>query len=190
MNKRRPSIETAHEFFELLGRAIVAWSYVDDELFRIFSECLYQGASEQAAIIFYRTPTLDARIKLTDEIVRSILPGRARRSGGHDHLSVKQWRSLLNEIEALLVIRRSLAHHPVSYTYERVLAETDTIDRPTLRLELKAGEYERLRTTSSKQSPVRREDILTHLTSVRQKAKDLNDFSRDVLSRLLEERAR
>jgi hypothetical protein len=45
-----PSVEHAHEFFEILGRCITAWSHIDDELFRIFMECV--GPPEQCSIIF------------------------------------------------------------------------------------------------------------------------------------------
>jgi hypothetical protein len=62
---------------------------VDDELFRIFRDCV--GPYEQSAIIYYRTPTLNARLGLTEEIVQSVLPKRPKKSGGHYHPSVKAW---------------------------------------------------------------------------------------------------
>ena len=66
----------SRDFFGLLGQCIAAWALIDDELFRLFQECV--GQPEQSAIIFYRTPGLDLRLSLTDEIFRSVLPRRGK----------------------------------------------------------------------------------------------------------------
>jgi hypothetical protein len=179
-----PSVEHAHEFFEILGRCIAAWSHIDDELFRIFTECV--GPHEQCSIIFFRLPGLDARLKLTDEVVRSLMPKRTRVSGGHDHPSVKGWSQRYKEIDSLLPTRRRIAHHPVTYRYE--LALIDQRGKPPLVLEVKAGEHERLRSKDNK--GLDRDDLVRHLTHVYAAANNLNEFSRTVLSPLLEERAR
>jgi hypothetical protein len=56
-----------------IGDCIAEWAGIDDELFRIFQHCT--GAKEQqAAIIYYRTPGLNVRLGLVDEIVRSVSP--------------------------------------------------------------------------------------------------------------------
>jgi hypothetical protein len=73
--------ELGDEFYIMIGQCIAAWAQVDDELFRIFRSCL--GPYEQSAIIYYRTPGLDARFGLTDEIVRSVLPERPNPALGH-----------------------------------------------------------------------------------------------------------
>jgi hypothetical protein len=68
---------TRNEFYMMIGYCIAEWAGIDDELFRIFQHCT--GAKEQqAAIIYYRTPGLNVRLGLVDEIVRSVLPNRSQ----------------------------------------------------------------------------------------------------------------
>jgi hypothetical protein len=100
----------ADEFHMMLGYRIAAWADVDDLLFRIFRECI--GPHLQCAIIYYKTPGLETRFSLTDEIVRSVLP--KKKPGGHDHPSVKLWDTTIKSRHDLLPIRRRLAHHPVA----------------------------------------------------------------------------
>ena len=60
------------EFYTVVGRCIAEWGNVEDWLFKLCRECL--GPYEQSAIVYYRTPGVDVRLKLVDELVRSILP--------------------------------------------------------------------------------------------------------------------
>ena len=83
--------ELGEEFHLMIGECVAGWAHVDDELFRIFHHCV--GPLVQCSIIYYRTPGLDVRFALVDEIVGSVLPKRERRSGGHDHPSVKAWKT-------------------------------------------------------------------------------------------------
>jgi hypothetical protein len=55
------------EFHRVMGSCIAAWAQVDDQLFRIFRSCI--GPYDQSAVIYYRTPGLDVRLALVDEIV-------------------------------------------------------------------------------------------------------------------------
>ena len=73
-------------------------------LFRIFQDCV--GPDLQCAIIYYKTPGLEARFSLTDEIVRSVLP--KKRPGGHDHPSVKVWDNAIKVRHDLLSMRRRI----------------------------------------------------------------------------------
>ncbi len=192
--------EKTREFFETLGRCISAWAMVDDELFRIFRDCI--GPYEQCAIIYYRTPGLDLRLNLTDEIVESVLPRPERKSGGHVHKSVKEWKALFNKFKKLLEVRRRLAHHPVSLKYEWCyqltedsygLAQLFSGKPPKMGLlpkrihAIDVGEHERLRKKSGAMQSLTERDLLIHLSSVRTLANDLNEFSRVVLTRRLEE---
>jgi len=95
----------------MIGHCIAEWASVDDELFNIFQNCV--GPRDQSAIIYFRIPSLSTRFDLTDEIVRSVLPRptRPRKSGGHDHPSVKAWDAAKNGYQPLLGIRSRIAHH-------------------------------------------------------------------------------
>ncbi len=81
------------KFHEMMGYCIAVWADVDDTLFRIFQHCV--GAPLQCAIIYYKTPGLEARFSLTDEIVRSVLP--KKKPGEHDHAYVKRWDKAIKE---------------------------------------------------------------------------------------------
>ena len=87
---RSAADQEADKFHMMLGYCISAWAEVDDLLFRIFRDCV--GPYEQCAIIYYKTPGLEARFSLTDEIVKSVLPKKL--PGEHDHPSVQAWNRL------------------------------------------------------------------------------------------------
>jgi hypothetical protein len=99
------------QFLRMVGLCILEWAKVDDALFEIFRRCV--GPYEQSAIIYYRADGLNYRFDLTDELVRSVLPKRVRKSGGHDHQSVKAWEAAKLDYHGLLGIRRRIAHHPL-----------------------------------------------------------------------------
>jgi hypothetical protein len=99
------------------GYCISTWAEVEQKLFEICWKAL-QSPREQAAIVYYRTPTLDARLTLTDELLRHVLPKRERPNGGHDHPDVMAWDALDKEITELLPTRNRLAHHPSTRQYK------------------------------------------------------------------------
>ena len=198
-----PPTEPLHEksrmFFETLGRCIAAWVTVDDELFRVFRDCL--GPYEQSAIIFYRLPGLEPRLTLTDEIVASVLPKPERKSGGHDHESMKEWKVISKQFEKLLATRRRLAHQPVSLKYEwrygvneHSFGTEQLLGNEPPKMfpqrfaihSVEVGERERMRSRASDLKPLTERDLLVHLSNVRKLANNLNEFCRVVLTRRLE----
>jgi hypothetical protein len=108
--------EMGDEFHLMIGQCIAVWAEADDELFRIFRDCV--GPYEQCAIIYYRMPGLDARLGCTTELVASIFPKPARKSGGHPHVGVKEWQKIQSAFRDLLSVRRRIAHHPVGIRME------------------------------------------------------------------------
>jgi hypothetical protein len=96
--------EGADEFFTWLGKCITAWASVENHLFEICVSSL-GTTKHRAAIVYYRTPSLDARLELTNELVLTVLPARER--------DVKIWDNIKKEIKSLSPIRNRLAHHPV-----------------------------------------------------------------------------
>jgi|HubBroStandDraft_6_1064221.scaffolds.fasta_scaffold307828_1 hypothetical protein len=102
--------KTRDEFHMKIGDCIAEWAGIDDELFRIFQHCT--GAKEQqAAIIYYRTPGLNVRLGLVDEIVRSVLP--QTQPGGKDHPTLVRWKAINSDCNDLFGTRRRIAHQPV-----------------------------------------------------------------------------
>jgi len=198
--------EAGREFFEMLGRCISAWATVDDELFRIFRDCL--GPYEQSAIIFYRLPGLDVRLGLTDEIAKSVLPEKMPPSGGQDHPSVVRWNALRKEFTDLLTVRRRLAHQPVVTQREQWFGFAEALlnsaplggvgfgggafysGQPLTSLAVQVSDHERLRKNSASLAALKIEDLRSHLSAVRSLANDLNTFLRDFLIPACEEQLR
>lgn len=190
--QRNKNKDSTSEFFELVGRCITVWAWIDDELFRIFHCCV--GPREQCSIIFYRLPGIDARLSLTDEIVRSILPKKM--AGVHDHESVQKWKNIIKQIRGLLTTRRRIAHHPVTLqsappfqfgvTPFGVGLFDDKLAEPTLAIQV--GEYEKLRPRESDEGGLTKQELFAHLQSVRSIANSLNSFLRNALIPMIEER--
>lgn len=88
------TIETRrNEFYQLIGKCIKEWAMVEEKLFELFVFAL-KAPRKQAAIVYYRCPTIDARLNLTDKLIRAILPQRERKDGGHDHPHQRYARKL------------------------------------------------------------------------------------------------
>jgi hypothetical protein len=96
-------------FYMLIGRCITGWADVDEQLFLIFSQCVIPY--EQASIIYYRSPGLDTRLNLVDEIICSVLP--KTRSGAQPHRVLKSWKGCAKAMKDLLSTSRRIAHQPV-----------------------------------------------------------------------------
>lgn len=99
------------EFLFHLGWAITEWANIDERLFNICAIVL-NVSKRLSAILYYRNNTLGSRLSFTDEIVRTVLPERDRKNGGHDHHTTKMWRNIFNLIDERLKFRNQLAHSP------------------------------------------------------------------------------
>src|ERR1700731_2781989 len=109
-----PDTDTPHfqEFFQRVGQCITQWSEIENELFRLCHLSL-RCTLRRAAIVYYRTPSIEGRIALTDELIKSFLPQRDKKAGSHDHPSVKEWKDIISEIRSLLPQRNMIAHSPI-----------------------------------------------------------------------------
>jgi hypothetical protein len=173
-------------FYMRVGECVTAWAEVEDELFRIFRYCV--GPLKQCAIIYYRTPGLEVRFGLADEIVRSILP--SKQPGDKDHQSVKAWIEAKGDYQALLTFRRRVAHQPVQFREGEVytiLTAPDLYAMPDLLgtppwLEIATSEHEALREKPPGQ-PITVEHLLAHKVSVVRLRDRLNRFYSGVLTK-------
>jgi hypothetical protein len=173
--------ELGDEFHMMVGYCVAEWAGVDDELFRIFRECV--GPHEQSAIIYYRTPGLDVRFGLTDEIVRSVLPKRPKKSGSHDHPSVRAWVAAKGDYPNLLGMRRRIAHHPIMIRQEPFRVGMAAGESPPSWFEIYVSQHEGLRKKSSNLPALRIDDLKTHLIAVNQLKGRLHRFFYDVLTK-------
>jgi hypothetical protein len=150
----------SEEFYLWVGRCITAWAKVEEHLFDICQKSL-NTSTEKAAIVYYRTPTLDTRINLVDELVRSSLPKRDRKSGGHDHPDVQEWDDIRKAIGALLHTRRRIAHHPVA---DRSIEGQLGLLSDMSWIELYMSDAERLRGRDGDLKPLPVDNLSAHRT--------------------------
>jgi len=172
------------EFHAMIGYCVAAWAQVDDELFRIFQQCV--GLPGPSAIIYYRTPGLDARRNLTDEIVQTTLLPGGLKSGQHD-TRLSAWRTAIKDFRDLLSVRRRIAHHHVGVRetgyIEEDYIEPGYFEPAESSFEIYVGAHERLRATAAKLPPLLIQDLRAHLKAVNALRDQLRDFFRDVLTR-------
>jgi hypothetical protein len=174
---------TADMFHMQIGYCIAEWANVDDELFRIFHECL--GAPiERSAIVYFRLPGIDIRLGTTDELVRAELPNPERPSGGHLGESAKKWSEIRNELQGLLGTRRRIAHHPVNMNARLTEAEMEAgYVEVNSWFELAVGDNERLRTKSNTQPNLGIEELKTHWRLVNALTEKLQVFFRKYIQK-------
>jgi hypothetical protein len=108
-------LEAADEFHMWIGMCISLWATIEARIFRICWKSL--GCSEErAAIVYFRTPSLDTRMALTQELVESVLPKTAAGQPLHPDLSA--WNEIVRTFHDLKRVRNRIAHHPVTHKTE------------------------------------------------------------------------
>ena len=152
-NPSDPYDPNGDPFYAVVGRCIAAWSDVEKRVFEICSH-LMRCDLDVVAIVYYRTPSLDARLTLTDEFVKLRLQGSF---GPRPDPAVKAWNELRSRITSLLSVRNRLAHHPVSTS--KIIVENSLSDRGQVRQELfilhnSMSEQETLRGRKIDQQPL------------------------------------
>lgn len=160
-----------------IGICITTWAKIEEHLFRICERCL--GArTDRAAIVYYRTPNIDSRVQLVDELVRTMLPKREKKSGSHDHQDLKEWDDLRKNIVELLRIRSRIAHHPVVARGDfGVPGGVGLLQAKTWHI----SDAERLRVRSSDVPPLKQDDLVNHSRDVHAIATRLTKFLREIL---------
>jgi hypothetical protein len=104
------SVPELDEFLKNVGMCITDWSFIEDKLFELCYLSL-KAPRVQASIVYYRTPTIDSRLSLVDELITAVLP--KKKSGEHSGELEIKWKKILAEIKELLPERNALAHYPV-----------------------------------------------------------------------------
>jgi hypothetical protein len=176
--------ELSDEFHMMIGYCVAEWAAVDDALFLILRDCI--GPYEQSAIIFYRTPSLDARFNLTDEIVRSVLPKPARKDGGHEDVRVMKWKEAIGDYSNLLATRRRIAHQRVGIRMKVTFGHTSKTsafnERPSW-YEIYTNQHESLRGKKSDLQSLGLQDLCDHWVKVKALSERLYGFLHGVLTK-------
>lgn len=107
-----PRLPDSADFLMMVGKCITDWARIEEVLFYMCQEML-NVSLEQCAIIYYRTPTLETRLQLLDELMNEFFPKPERQNGGHPPKEIKLWGKLLADIRDEMPIRNQLAHQPV-----------------------------------------------------------------------------
>ncbi len=169
------------EFHMWIGYCISSWARVEERLFEVCWAAL-SCPKERAAIVYYRTPTLDARLKLTDKLVRSALPKPARKSGGHLHRHVSIWEALKREITSQLQTRSRIAHQPVGIWQTPVPMDNDEDEFLLTSYLLFMSENEVLRGRTASPHALDVTHLVDHNYAVTRLAGELGIFCRDAFS--------
>jgi hypothetical protein len=166
-------------FLMYVGYCITTWADVEEKLFKIFWRAT-NCPKKQAAIIYYRTPTLDARLSLTDELVKHALPKPEKKSGGHPHRDVKKWNDIEANFRQLLTVRRRIAHHPFK---SQSFPKGGGLLSGYTWVEIYVSEEEKLRGRSDTVKPLLLGDLQSHHILILGLASSLEIFARMTLSK-------
>jgi hypothetical protein len=179
----RPIAEVSQEFYNAVGMAITEWANIDAELFHVCAAIL-KTAQHHVAIIYYRTPTLDTRLTLTDDLARSLFP--KLKSGEHATAPEKAWSALRTDIKGELPIRNQLAHSPAAPNVE--FGERNKAGYPVSITDVWFASFtsatEKLRGRTEKE--LRLGDVKSHIVKVGAFINRLRNFREHELPKLLE----
>jgi hypothetical protein len=171
--------ELADEFYMMEGQCISEWAVTDEVLFLLCHRVL-RCAVEHAAIVYYRTPTIDARLSLVSDLIRSVTP-KPRRDGEHAHPDQRTWNEIEKEFRDLLSIRNRIAHEPVWPTFRAGYDKEFQAPRVLVSgFELYASQHERSRGRAEK-PPLRIDELRSHLVATSQIAGRIQSFRQDIL---------
>jgi hypothetical protein len=167
------------EFYTLVGRCIGEWAHLEERLFKCCHECL--GPYEQSAIVYYKTPSLEARLTLVNELVTSVLP--KHKPGEHPHQFVKIWDQLIKDIHKLLPVRRRVAHQPISEisNYLGYLSVVVGMEDPVFHVY--GSRHERTRAKEAESKPLFKKDLEGHLKKLDGLTLRLDQFYEMLLAR-------
>ena len=164
-----PLSEEQMELLLWVGICITKWSDVDRDLLRITCDALGTG-SQRAAIVYLKTPTIDSRLTLLDELINCILDPLPKAKTKPTLL--KQWSKVLESIRDLLPTRNKLAHCPVGTVFEDGSAH----ERPAILSSI--GEVYRGKLASLAAPPILPDDMESHYSELESALKELMEFGR------------
>jgi hypothetical protein len=182
--QKTQKLDPATDFMVMHAFCVTYWARVDETLFRIFHHCI--GPYEQSVILYYRIDSLSVRLDTTNEIVRSVLPKPARKSGDHDHPSVKAWKDAQKGFHDLLGVRRRLAHQQLSPRIDYAAIEKAAVEgglSPFYHLEIHTSRHEGIRSRSADEQPLTIKDLQSHAVDLARLRQRLTEFYDNVLSK-------
>lgn len=151
----KPLQEASDEFYMWIGHCITDWAATESVIFQIFWKSL-GCKEEQAAIVYFKSPSLETRFTLTQELVLSVLP--KTESGKPIHPDLKAWNAIVSTLNDLKTVRNRIAHHPIA----AYVAISDPGDILEFWFENYVSPEERLRGKHNNIKPLVVEDLKSH----------------------------
>ncbi len=174
------------DFHMILGYCIAEWGQVETELFRLCWTAL-RCRMHQAAIVYYRTPTMDSRLSLTSELIASHFP--KPKSGDHPPKELRTWAKLESTIRSELKVRGRLAHHHTGARQEllELPPETGADVFAWEIFESYVSYAESLRGKHDERPSLKEADLIDHLRQVSEFSRQLDEYYHRVLKTRLGE---
>jgi hypothetical protein len=167
-----PPDAKAEAFYRWIGVCIKEWADVEAELFKLCGFAL-KADRRQVATVFYRTPTIDSRLMLVDELLLNLLPQREKNSG-RAHPDVTRWIKLRTTVKALLPVRNFLAHAPVETRIFLRFGYEDKVTASQSWLQVATSANERLRGRPKKSAT--NDDLEAHFKQVQAVVSELRAY--------------
>lgn len=168
--------EMGDEFMRFLGMCITEWAQIEEVLFEVCLTIL-KTTKELTAIVYYRTPTLDSRLQLADELISTVFP--PPNPGDHPSPERKAWKAIYDQFKCLLPERNLLAHGVAGPTITDISGEW----LHDVRYEAYPHPHERMRGKSTKE-PMALADLKKHISGAAHLWCDLRNFQRALPARI------
>jgi hypothetical protein len=158
--------EAENEFLRTLGLCVTQWAFVDRQLFRLFRFGL-QTATHRAAVVYYKSRTLQQRIQFVDELLKQ-------------SLSLKQyeehWCPFAKRLEDLVPVRNIIVHQPTRRLH------TAKRGKAVYEYAIHIEPYERMLNKNPKglkgKSAIEIDDLKSHAEAVHDLERDLKSLVR------------
>jgi hypothetical protein len=161
------------QFHMLMGNAISNWARVEAYLFKICRAAL-GATSQRTAIVYGRTPTLEARRLLINDLLETTLPVRSQ-NGGTEHPDTREWKDITESMKNLLPTRNRIAHRPMEPHIDWEEKADGGVGKAEFWFEITTSEHERERYGGPKDS-LDTTDLENHIRAVWELKERLGDF--------------
>ena len=167
------------DFLKRIGHCITYWAFIEEMLFEICVATL-KAPRKQTAIVYYRTPTLEARLSLVQELVAAKFP--RKKPGQHSSTLEITWSNLVKEATDLIPERNTLAHRPLKGI---LISGLSSDGEAQIKYSVRLHKNERLRGRSVKADLMDADSLSKHLKRVRILEEGLRRFNYDLRTMLL-----
>ena len=164
------------KFYELFGRCINVWSFIDQHFFAFFAFAL--GTVEKpAAIIYYGYPNFGIRKDMTQKLMTVLLAEEAFKA------HKPAWSAIMKEVDRLLPLRNLLAHEP---TRQRIRVKIKLSRKEAHAVKLFQVHTDPRKVLAGKQpTTIEIEDLEAHLSDAKVVRAGLEKLANDVNETLI-----